>query len=299
MNFRAVDISSGLEQKEFLMSQRDFDIIRKLAYEHTGIVLPERKKHMVYSRLSRRLRNLSLSNFEQYCQRLIANEEETPHFINALTTNLTAFFREQHHFDFIEQQLIPQWQNKRQKKLRIWSSACSTGEEAYSIAMTLSQHFPSPEWDLKTLATDLDTNVLNHAIAGRYSNEELGSIPAKHQQRYLNLITSQQAFQFKTSLCSRLFFKQLNLLDDWPMKGPFDAIFCRNVLIYFDKPTKQKIINKFRDLLSDEGYLFIGHSESLNQLSNDFQLVGQTIYTPKSNPLITSHKNVKQGALSL
>lgn len=282
MNSRALTMHANLEEKEFLMSQQDFDTIRKLAYEYTGIVLPERKKNMVYSRLSRRLRSLTLGNFEQYCEQLLSNPAETTHFINALTTNLTSFFREQHHFDYLEREMIPLWQKKSHKKLRVWSSACSTGEEPYSIAMTLASHFPQPEWDLKILATDLDTNVLNKAISGRYPKEVLSSIPDKHQSRYINDKVSESDFMVKSSLCKTLFFKQLNLLETWPMKGPFDAIFCRNVLIYFDKPTKQQIIQRFRNLLADNGRLFIGHSETLNQISNDFQLVGQTIYTPKT-----------------
>ena len=262
------------------MTKADFEFIRSLAYENTGIVLPERKKHMVYSRLSRRLRQLSLKDFTQYCSFVSNTPDERIHFINALTTNLTAFFREGHHFDYLEQVVIPEWQRKSKRRLRVWSSACSTGEEPYSIAMTLEKHFPISQWDLKILATDLDTNVLEKASIGSYSRDSVTNLPVRYLDKYVRHTADNQHIQMRSNIQKMIHFKQLNLLESWPMNGPFDAIFCRNVLIYFDNETKQKIIAKFRKMLGPQGYLFIGHSETLVNISEEFDLIGQTIYRP-------------------
>ncbi|NRD72266.1 protein-glutamate O-methyltransferase CheR [Shewanella sp. VB17] len=262
------------------MTQADFEFIRSLAYENTGIVLPERKKHMVYSRLSRRLRQLKLTNFAQYCSYVSNTPDERMNFINALTTNLTAFFREEHHFSYLEQVIVPQWKKENKNRLRIWSSACSTGEEPYSIAMTLEKHFPSTKSDLKILATDLDTNVLQKAAAGTYSCDSVTNLPDRYTEKYVSHTPDNQHIQMRSNIQKMIHFKQLNLLEKWPMTGPFDIIFCRNVLIYFDNETKKKIIAKFRKMLSPHGYLFIGHSETLMNISEEFDLIGQTIYRP-------------------
>lgn len=267
------------EEKEFVMTTADFQFIRELAYRQTGIVLPERKQHMVYSRLCRRLRALRLSNFKQYCQYLMDTPDELGQFINALTTNLTSFFREKHHFDYLKDTLVNDWQRRNKKRIRIWSSACSTGEEPYSIAMSVANLLNVPGCDLKILATDLDTNVLQKAKAGVYPVDALENIPSDYQSRFLS--QSGHRITMKDKLQQHIHFKQLNLLEQWPMQGPFDAIFCRNVLIYFDNDTKKKIIHKFRRLLADDGVLFIGHSETLHQISDEFSLMGHTIYKPR------------------
>lgn len=266
-------------EREFEMTRADFEFIRDLAYSQTGIVLPDRKRHMVYSRLCRRLRALNIQSFHQYCDYLRREEAEMGQFINALTTNLTSFFREKHHFNFLQEQLVPLWQRRKDRRLRVWSSACSTGEEPYSIAMTLEPYFSASPWDLKILATDLDTNVLAKAENGLYPPENLESLPASLVEKYFQ--RQGEMSKVRNSAKNLVFFRQLNLLESWPMQGPFDVIFCRNVLIYFDNPTKQKIIQKFRQLLSDDGFLFIGHSETLHQISDEFELIGQTIYRPK------------------
>ncbi len=268
------------------MTQADFDFIQSLAYEETGIVLPARKKHMVYSRLSRRLRQLGLKSFAQYCQRVKNEPSELMNFVNALTTNLTAFFREDHHFDYLEKQVVPLWRKRRDKRLRVWSSACSTGEEPYSIAMTLADHFAGAEWDPKILATDLDTNVLNKAAKGCYSEESITGLPQRYREKYIK--TTESGIQMKQSIQKMIHFKQLNLLQNWPMTGQFDLIFCRNVLIYFDNETKAKIIARFRKYLAPDGLLFIGHSETLTNISNEFELIGQTMY----QPLFGSHNKL-------
>lgn len=260
------------------MTQADFDFIQSLAYEETGIVLPARKKHMVYSRLSRRLRQLGLKNFSQYCLRVQNEPSELVSFVNALTTNLTAFFREEHHFEYLNDEISPRWKKRRNKRIRVWSSACSTGEEPYSIAMTLAEHFSGAEWDLKILATDLDTNVLSKASKGLYAEESTTGLPPQYRSKYIQ--SNQAGIQIKQSIQKMIHFKQLNLLQNWPMTGPFDLIFCRNVLIYFDNETKAKIIAKFRKLLAPDGLLFIGHSETLTNISDEFDLIGQTMYQP-------------------
>lgn len=267
-----------IDEKEFSMTKKNFEFIQILAYEETGILLPERKKHMVYSRLSRRLRHLGLENFNQYCVRVQKEPKELMNFVNALTTNLTAFFREEHHFDYLDKEIAPLWRRRQDKRLRIWSSACSTGEEAYSIAMTLVNHFAGAEWDLKILATDLDTNVLSKAAKGCYTKDCIAGLPVRYREKYMRMTAN--GIQMKRSIQNKIHFKQLNLLHKWPMTGPFDVIFCRNVLIYFDNETKAKIIAKFRKLLAPDGLLFIGHSETLINLSDEFELIGQTIYQP-------------------
>lgn len=272
---------SKWQQQEFEMSSADFEHIQQLAYQLTGIVLPDRKKQMVYSRLSRRIRNIGIASVTDYCRLLDSDKNEHTHFINALTTNLTAFFREKHHFDFLENVITPLWLKNRKRRLRIWSAACSTGEEPYSIAMSLCSQFNTPEWDLKILATDLDTQVLEVARKGLYRNEILDSIPERFTEKYIKSISRSDHFQIKQRIMDMVHFKQLNLLSPWPMKGKFDIIFCRNVFIYFDIPTKRRIIEKFRQYLTDDGFLIIGHSETLNQLSNDFTFVGKTIYQAK------------------
>jgi len=266
------------QQQEFPMSIADFDFLRNLAYSQTGIVLPERKKQMVYSRLSRRIRTLRLSTFSQYCHYLENNTHELPEFINALTTNLTAFFREKHHFVHLDKQICPQWLASKQKRIRIWSAACSTGEEAYSIAMTLYGRIDLNLFDVKILATDLNTQVLETAKKGIYSAEVLPTIPANFSAKYIKTLPNTEQFSIKQRIKDLVHFKQLNLLQPWPMSGPFDVIFCRNVFIYFDSDTKQRIIKKFRALLNDGGYLIIGHAETINDFAADFEFVGHTIY---------------------
>ncbi|MCF1426438.1 MAG: protein-glutamate O-methyltransferase [Shewanella sp.] len=261
------------------MTAADFEFIRELAYRQTGIVLPERKQHMVYSRLCRRLRALRLPNFKNYCQYLSETPAELGQFINALTTNLTAFFREEHHFDYLKDKVVNDWMKQHKRRIRIWSSACSTGEEPYSIAMSVAGMFANAGYDIKILATDLDTNVLQKAQSGIYSSDALENIPVEYHEKFL--MRSADQIKIKEKLQKYIHFKQLNLLNDWPMQGPFDVIFCRNVLIYFDSETKQKIIQKFRRLLADDGVLFIGHSETLHQISDEFTLLGHTIYKPR------------------
>ena len=271
--------------REFPMTLGDFEFIRRLAREHSGIELGDHKKEMIYSRIVRRLRTLQLSSFEQYCQYLESNlEHELTPFINAITTNLTSFFREPHHFEFLLNNALPEIRkrNGNSRRIRIWSAGCSTGEEPYSIAMILNQSLGREQWDARILATDLDTNVLNHARAGNYAAERVAGL--KEDVVSKNFIASRQGrnqeerFQVRENIQRFIKFNQLNLLGDWPMKGPFDIIFCRNVVIYFSKDTQRNLFDRYANILSPNGFLFIGHSESLHGVSTRFESIGRTIY---------------------
>jgi len=272
-------------EREFNFTDRDFGNIRRLVSEHTGISLSDAKKNMVYSRLSRRLRQIGLDNFNNYLDLLKdkKNEDELVHFTNAITTNLTSFFREQHHFDYLSKTLLPKLTeiNKQTGKIRIWSAGCSTGEEPYSIAMTIKETIPeSAGWDIKILATDLDSNVLETAKAGVYSEERVSGIPSSKVKRWFLKGKNKHAGKILAhpSLREMITFGQLNLMQQWPVKGPIDIIFCRNVVIYFDKPTQEILFKRYADVLTSKGHLFLGHSETMFKVKNTFNLIGQTIY---------------------
>lgn len=272
-----------MQQREFDFTDNDFHAIIDIVKEKTGIKLAEHKRNMVYSRLARRLRELKYQSFEEYLD-FIQSEEgdsETGNFVNAITTNLTSFFREKHHFDhlktYIEKMAVAKNSSKR---LRIWSCASSSGQEPYSIAMTVQAAIPDlSRWDAKILATDIDTNMVNTCIAGEYRSEQLEDIPAEYRKKFSMVASRNQGLvMMPETLKKMLTFKPLNLLHDWPMKGPFDVVFCRNVVIYFDKPTQVQLFDRIADLLKPEGILYIGHSESLFNVSDRFELIGRTTY---------------------
>jgi len=268
--------------REFLYTRADFDFLRKMSNEHSGILVPDDKFDMFYSRLSKRLRMHGLNDFKEYCLYLKNNPEtEFTEFINAVTTNLTSFFREKHHFEYLKSTVIPAIlkKNAAKKTIRVWSAGCSTGEEPYSIAMTLLENVPS-NWEIKILATDLDTNVLQTAATGIYTNDRVAGLPADVLKRWFKKGKGQHAVKVKMNpdLREIIRFKQLNLMKEWPMKSYFDFIFCRNVLIYFDRETKERLAQRYSSLLSTSSHLFIGHSESLNNLDTGFELIGNTIY---------------------
>jgi chemotaxis protein methyltransferase CheR len=266
--------------KEFLCTDRDFKDIANLVYNACGIVLGDHKREMVYSRLARRIRALKLNDFKAYLAYLDTHkDQEFDAFINAITTNLTSFFREVHHFEFIKSELIPNLikANKDTKRVRIWSAGCSTGEEPYSLAMTLNNAFPS-NWDVKILATDLDSNVLEKAQKGVYTAANVNGLDATHLKRWFLKSKDGEHYKVKDTLRERVSFKRLNLLQDWPMKGPFDLILCRNVVIYFDKETKDHLFKRYANILSDHGYLFLGHSESMGKEHSNYKNLGKTMY---------------------
>ena len=269
-------------EREFHFTQHDFERLRKLVNEHTGIKLSDHKQEMLYSRLSRRLRTLNLNSFSNYYKLLQANSgEELAHFINAVTTNLTAFFREPHHFELLSQELLPQLLVRKQatRRIRIWSAGCATGEEAYSIAMIVKEIIPV-DWNAKILATDLDSSVLAKGKQGVYEEEKLDNVSSARLHRWFKKGAGAQTgrVQVVPELQELVTFKQLNLMHGWPMRGPFDIIFCRNVVIYFDKSTQKILFERFANILDNHGYLLIGHSENLFQLSTRFRLLQQTVY---------------------
>jgi chemotaxis protein methyltransferase CheR len=268
---------------EFPFTQAEFNTIAGLVYKHSGIVLGNHKRDMVYSRLARRLRALHLDSFREYCKLLDSSEgpDEYGSLINAITTNLTKFFRESHHFEHFEKTALGDvWQATRvgKPRVRVWSAACSTGEEPYSIAMSAlaSQKAAGRDWDFRILATDLDTAVLNKAKAAHYPASALDDIPAQMREHSFEGETG--GVHIAPEVQSLITFKQLNLLGPWPMKGPFDVIFCRNVMIYFDAETKTKLVGRLHELLKSGGWLYVGHSESLLDQHHHFKLGGHTIY---------------------
>lgn len=268
--------------REFRFTVDDFNFLRKLSNQHSGIQVPDERFDMFYSRLSKRVRKLGLNDFKEYCQYLKDYpEHEFTEFINSITTNLTAFFREMHHFDYLRDVVIPEVlkRNKNTKQIRVWSAGCSTGEEPYTLAMTLLDNVPS-DWDIKILATDLDTNVLQTAMDGVYTEERVTDLSEQVLKRWFMRGTGAQGglVRVRPQLQKIIQFKKLNLMQDWPMKCQFDFIFCRNVLIYFDRDTKALLASKYAKMLASRSWLFIGHSESLNQLSNEFDLVATTTY---------------------
>lgn len=270
--------------REFEFSDANFELIRKFVTENTGIVLSDIKKDMVYSRLTKRVRKGPYNNFDDFCN-AIANgdEEEQDYLINAITTNLTSFFREMHHFEFLANEVIPELLklNAHSKTLRIWSAGCSTGEEPYSIAMVLREAIPNIEsWDVKILATDLDANVIKQGQSGIYREERIDGLSEARKKRWFRRGKGDNLGNVKVSseLQQMISFKRLNLLQNWPMKGPFDLIFCRNVVIYFDKDTQRVLFKRYFDILRSKGHLFIGHSETLHKVTDDFTLLGHTVY---------------------
>jgi chemotaxis protein methyltransferase CheR len=270
-------------QQEYALQDGDFQKISHLVTSATGIVVDDRKRAFIHGRLGRRLRALGLVNFSDYCRVLDGpdGDAERRVLVNAITTNHTSFFREQHHFDYLAKTILPEVVRKRHdahRRLRIWSAGCSTGEEPYTIAMTLcGSQVPLAGWDTRILATDLDMNVIAHATAGIYDDERVESIPRHFRERY---VTEQPDGRrsMHEALRSLITFKPLNLLDGWPMHGPFDVVFCRNVVIYFDKPTQRKLFDRFAEMLKPDGWLVVGHSESLQNLSSRFEMAGRTIY---------------------
>jgi len=275
--------------KSFSLDKADFQFICEFVYDCAGIVLNESKREMVYRRLTRIIRERQLATFSDYCQLLKANpEQEKNYFINAITTNLTSFFREQHHFDYMTQNELPRLLAlNKNKRLRVWSSASSTGEEPYSIAITLLEAFKNQtdNWDIKVLATDIDSNVLATGKAGIYQQDRIEDIPRRFKEKYFHHGTGQNEKKVKVDkqLQALITFKQLNLLHDWPMKGPFDLIFCRNVIIYFDKETQQGLFERYYQMLAPGGLLILGHSENLGSYQQYFENVGRTIFRKPVN----------------
>ncbi len=265
--------------REFHFTDQDFTRIRKLIYDHAGINLSDAKKDMVYSRVGRRLRATGLTSFRDYLALLESDHEaEWEAFVNSLTTNLTSFFREAHHFPILAEHIR---KIKQRRPIELWCSAASTGEEPYTMAMTVVDLFGSYTPPVHILATDLDTHVLQKAQAGIYPMERVEKLPPDILKRFFLKGTGSNAgyVQVRRELRDMITFRQLNLLDArWPIRGPFDAIFCRNVMIYFDKETQYKILQKFVPVMHRDALLFAGHSESFQHAADLFRIQGRTVY---------------------
>jgi chemotaxis protein methyltransferase CheR len=267
--------------REYDFTERDFERVRRLIYEHAGISLSSGKQDMVYSRLARRLREKGVTRFADYLRLLEGNDaQEWQAFTNALTTNLTAFYREAHHFPILAEHLVRR-QRATREPLSIWCCAASTGEEPYTIAMTAVEALAGSAPPVRILATDVDTNVLATAQAGVYALERIESVPEERVRRFFLRGGGARAgcVKVRDELRRLITFRPLNLLDAlWQVRGPFDAIMCRNVMIYFDKPTQRRILEKFAPLLRSDGLLFAGHSESFFHAADLFKLRGKTVY---------------------
>lgn len=260
------------------LSDAHFRRICQLIYQRAGIVLADHKRDMVYNRLVRRLRTLGLDDFGRYLSMLEANQNsaEWQAFINSLTTNLTAFFREGHHFPVLSDHA-----RRHSGEYRVWSAAASTGEEPYSIAITLADTLGMAPGRWRVFASDIDTEVLEKARSGIYRLDELKTLSPQQLQRYFMRGTGphEGLVRVRQELASHVEFSSVNLLDKkYNVPGPFDAIFCRNVMIYFDKTTQQDILHRFVPLLKPDGLLFAGHSENFSNLVREFSLRGQTVY---------------------
>jgi chemotaxis protein methyltransferase CheR len=270
--------------REFAFGNEDFEALRKLVKELTGINLSDQKRELVYGRLARRLRALHLRSFAEY-RDLLAGDggKEIGEFCNAITTNLTSFFRESHHFDYLrEQVLLPRINDRAaSRRVRIWSAGCSTGEEPYSLAMTILETVPDlRSWDIKILATDLDSDVLSRAQRGVYAADRVRNMGAQRLTRFFVERRGRDGpcYEVAPDLMSLITFKQLNLMHPLPMKGPLDVIFCRNVVIYFDKDTQRELFARVAHLQRPGNLLFLGHSESLFKVSESYSPIGKTIY---------------------
>ena len=268
--------------KEFDFTRRDFERVRALIHGRAGISLADSKQEMVYSRLARRLRATGIKSFGRYLDDLEAGrmDKEWEAFTNALTTNLTSFFREAHHFPLLLEHLVA-IRKKDTRPLTIWCSAASTGEEPYSIAMTACEAFNTLTPPVQIVATDIDTNVLATAANGVYPMERLDKMAPERLRRFFlkGKGAHEGMARVRPELRNLVTFRQLNLLaEGWPLEGPFDAIFCRNVMIYFDKPTQRKILDRFVPLMKQHALLFAGHSENFLYVSDSLRLRGKTVY---------------------
>jgi chemotaxis protein methyltransferase CheR len=272
-----------MDQGEISLSDREFSRIKNRVYQIAGISLSDAKRTLVLSRLSKVVRALGLPSFDAYIDFLEhgGSAHDGQEFVNALTTNLTRFYREDHHFEHLRAYVGSLIAEKpRGSRLRIWSAGCSTGQEPYTIGMDLLAALPElRRWDFKILATDIDTAVIAKAARGVYPENELSGLSAP-RARMLERAGDGQ-IQVPQAVRELVSFKPLNLIAPWPMKGPFDAIFCRNVAIYFDKPTQGEVFGRFNKLIAPEGFLYIGHSENLGTGGDGFRLVGKTIYQSK------------------
>ncbi len=254
---------TGIYPGQVELKAADFDRVRSLIDRYCGINLHEGKQALVRARLMKRIRKLGISSFGEYLDYVENDEsgEEFLSFVDVLTTNKTSFFRESQHFDFIRQKVIPQLGGRQ---VKWWSAGCSTGEEPATLAITLLEAFGDSHTDpVRILATDISGEALTKAKAGVYTRSNLAGVPDSVRKRYFREIDGADEYKLADTIQKKITYGRLNLLKQWPMKGPFQLIMCRNVMIYFKRPTQQQIVSRFYDLLEPGGYLFLGHSENL------------------------------------
>ena len=273
------------KERGYDFSLSDFKRVQRMIYDHAGIKLSDGKHDMVYSRIMRRIRATGTKTFADYLDLAETNPDEWEAFVNSLTTNLTSFFREEYHFPILAEQMRQQ-SHGGNNKFRIWCSAASTGEEPYSLAMTAVKAFESWTPPVEIIATDIDTNVLNKADRGVYTADRIERVEEDLTRYFLRGKGANEGMiKVRPELRKLITFKQLNLLHNpWPLSGVFDALFCRNVLIYFDKETQRRVLENFVPLMKDEALLYVGHSESLLHLGDLFRLRGKTVYERQLKP---------------
>ncbi len=279
-----------MDNGELPLSEKEFSRVRERVYKIAGISLSDAKRTLVVSRLSKIIRAMGLTSFDGYLDHLDqkGRPEDDQAFVNALTTNLTRFFREDHHFDHLNTHIADLIKSPGRAtpggkpRLRIWSAGCSTGQEPYTIAVNLLHAFPElKRWDFRILATDIDSNVVAKAAKGIYPDTEFAGLPASRMALFERAGPGEM--RIPRAAHELVTFKLLNLIEPWPVKGPFDAIFCRNVAIYFDKPTQGQLFDRLGEVLAPDGFLYIGHSENLQAVSSGFRLVGKTVYQRKTH----------------
>ena len=278
---KASDKSKSRDSREFEFTMAHFNRIQEALYEHAGIVLSDQKQNLAYSRIVRRLRDLGLESFDSYFDYINRHPTEFPNFINALTTNLTSFFREKHHFDFLRNTIIAQRKISGDKQISVWSAGCSEGHEPYSLAITFKEEIEDiANWNIKILASDIDSNMLRDAQVGEYMAERVAKLPKEQIHRWFYRGTGSRAgkVKIKPELKEFIQFRQINLIANWPINTPLDIVFYRNVMIYFDAQTQNRLLERMAEKIKVGGYLFIGHSETIRSNTKAFRLVGQTIY---------------------
>jgi chemotaxis protein methyltransferase CheR len=273
-----------LEQTQIL-GDRDFKRISELVYDHCGISLPDGKKQLVQARIAKRMRGSNFKSVSDYLDHLLADTtgKELTQLTDLISTNLTSFFREQAHFDYLKKTFLPALLQRKEndRRIRVWSAGCSTGEEPYSLAITLLEAVAgSGDWDIKILATDISTRVIETAQRGVYDAERVAPVDTARKSKYFTSYKTEGRPQHQVMPTVRKLvqFRYLNLMEPWPFTGPFDFIFCRNVMIYFDKPTQEKLIQRYWECVDRGGLLFTGHSESLTGINHRFGYVQPTIY---------------------
>lgn len=264
---------------DYVLGATHFAQIKTWLYEVSGIDLKPGKENLVKNRLTNRLRALGLRDFDDY---LLYIERDTSHremaiLIDSMTTNKTSFFRETPHFEYITKTLLPTW--SEQPSLRLWSAGCSSGEEPYSLAMLLLAKMATAS-TARILATDISDSILEAARKGIYRQDQVADVPANYKKKYLQSDAQGEnpLFSVTAPVRSLVRFASLNLMASWPMKGPFDLILCRNVMIYFDRPTQERLINRYYEMLAPGGHLFIGHSESLSSIQHPFEYIQPAVY---------------------